>query len=83
LPGVLTAEPDPQRSLAVIARANASYRLDLTTTFQQGATTARIPVRGGGNQGFDVTADGQQFLLPLAPGGQERLGRLLVVQNLR
>lgn len=59
----------------------AEMPVDLTSTFQPGAIAARIPTGGAYSLGFDVTANGQQFLLPLSPSSQRHASSLLVVQN--
>jgi hypothetical protein len=57
--------------------------VDPSAAFQPGPIAVRIPVGGAFGQGFDVTADGQRFLLAVPPGDQGRPGSLRVVQNWR
>jgi eukaryotic-like serine/threonine-protein kinase len=56
-------------------------QVSLRDTFQPGRILARVPARGPMSLGFDVSADGTQFLVPSAAGGQTRTASLLVVQN--
>ena len=60
----------------------AELPVDLTSNFQPGAITARIPTGGAYSLGFDIASNGK-FLLPLSSSAQERGGSLLVVQNWR
>jgi eukaryotic-like serine/threonine-protein kinase len=61
----------------------ARMEVDPSAAFQPGPIAVRIPVGGAFGQGFDVTADGQRFLLAVPPGDQGRPGSLRVVQNWR
>lgn len=56
-------------------------QVDLRDTFQPGAILTRGPASSSTNFGYDVAADGTQFLVPRLPGGQTRTASLLFVQN--
>jgi eukaryotic-like serine/threonine-protein kinase len=53
----------------------------LGQTFRVGPVLSRVPARGSTGLGFDVTADGTQFLVARSEGGHTRTSSLLVVQN--
>jgi eukaryotic-like serine/threonine-protein kinase len=56
--------------------------VDRTRLFEIGAATARVSGSAAGMNGYDRSADGTQFLVPIAPDGGPA-GKLLVVQNWR